>query len=41
MTEPQAGSDASAIETTAERDGDDLLIDGQKSGQLTEKLPTS
>jgi len=30
MTEPQAGSDASAIETTAERDGDDLLIDGQK-----------
>jgi len=30
MTEPDAGSDAAAIETTAERDGDDLLVDGHK-----------
>lgn len=30
MTEPEAGSDAAGIETTAERDGDDLLIDGHK-----------
>ena len=30
MTEPDAGSDAASIETTAERDGDDLLIDGHK-----------
>lgn len=30
MTEPQAGSDASAIETTAERDGDELVLDGRK-----------
>lgn len=30
MTEPDAGSDAASISTTAERDGDDLLIDGHK-----------
>ncbi len=30
MTEPGAGSDASAISTTAERDGDEWVIDGHK-----------
>jgi len=30
MTEPEAGSDASSIETTAEADRDDLVIDGHK-----------
>jgi alkylation response protein AidB-like acyl-CoA dehydrogenase len=30
MTEPEAGSDASSIETTAEPDGDELVIDGHK-----------
>lgn len=29
-TEPQAGSDGTAIRTTATRDGDDYIIDGQK-----------
>lgn len=30
MTEPEAGSDAASIQTTAEPDGDDLIIDGHK-----------
>ena len=30
LTEPQAGSDASALRTTARRDGDEYLIDGSK-----------
>lgn len=30
MTEPGAGSDAASIKTTAERDGDDLVINGHK-----------
>ena len=30
MTEPHAGSDVQAIRTTATRDGDDYVIDGQK-----------
>ncbi|MFB6310602.1 MAG: acyl-CoA dehydrogenase family protein [Salinirussus sp.] len=30
MTEPDAGSDASAISTTARRDGDEWVIDGHK-----------
>lgn len=30
LTEPQAGSDAGAIETTAKQDGDELIIDGHK-----------
>ncbi|MFT4947002.1 MAG: alkylation response protein AidB-like acyl-CoA dehydrogenase [Natronomonas sp.] len=30
LTEPQAGSDANAIETTAERDGDEYVINGHK-----------
>jgi acyl-CoA dehydrogenase len=30
MTEPGAGSDASAMSTTAERDGDEWVIDGHK-----------
>jgi alkylation response protein AidB-like acyl-CoA dehydrogenase len=30
MTEPEAGSDAAAAETSAKRDGDELIIDGHK-----------
>jgi len=30
LTEPNAGSDSTAIETTAERDGDEYVIDGGK-----------
>src|SRR5207302_8860083 len=30
MTEPHAGSDVQAIRTTAVRDGDDYVLDGQK-----------
>lgn len=30
ITEPQAGSDVSGIETTAERDGDEYVLNGQK-----------
>lgn len=30
MTEPGAGSDAASIETTAERDGEDMVINGHK-----------
>lgn len=30
LTEPNAGSESTAMETTAERDGDEYVIDGQK-----------
>lgn len=30
LTEPTAGSDATAVETTARRDGDDYILDGMK-----------
>ncbi|MCC5970010.1 MAG: acyl-CoA dehydrogenase family protein [Pararhodobacter sp.] len=30
LTEPNAGSDATAVETTARRDGDDYILDGMK-----------
>ena len=30
MSEPHAGSDVQAIRTTAMRDGDDYVLDGQK-----------
>ncbi|WP_254525759.1 acyl-CoA dehydrogenase family protein [Natrinema caseinilyticum] len=30
LTEPQAGSDANALETTAERDGDEYILNGHK-----------
>ncbi len=38
LTEPEAGSDAAAIATTARRDGDDWIINGHKrwAGQATE-----
>jgi alkylation response protein AidB-like acyl-CoA dehydrogenase len=38
LTEPQAGSDAAAIATTARRDGEDWVLSGQKrwAGQATE-----
>jgi len=30
LTEPNAGSDSTAMETTAQRDGDEYVVDGQK-----------
>ena len=30
MTEPEAGSDVRAIRTTARREGDELVLNGQK-----------
>lgn len=30
MTEPEAGSDVAAMQTTAQRDGDDWILDGEK-----------
>ena len=40
MSEPGMGWDVSAIRTRAERDGDDYVINGQKSGPPTAAPPT-
>ena len=41
VTEPTAGSDTTAIATTAVRDGDRYLVTGQKSGPAARSTPTS
>lgn len=41
LTEPNAGSDAKSIETTALLDGDEYILNGRKNGLLLGKLPMS
>jgi len=40
LTEPDTGSALSEITTTAETDGDEYVIDGEKTGSPTARVPT-
>ena len=39
VTEPTSGTDTTALRTTARRDGDDYVVNGQRSGHHAPNIP--